>query len=433
MMGQGKRPIRVSREPGERRETLPGLYPEATGMYDGKGIWAGTPDRAYTFRVTGFVHLDSRFNMDLSGHNPTESDMFWRRARITLDGRLPYAFEYRLMWDNLIDPLMPYDFHIDWRPMSEFNIRLGGFKSSFSLERRARSYALTTIERGHPSSLAPNRDLGIFFYGQTKNGLFSYDVSLASGAIDLDVLTDYYGTPDFAGRVYFLPFRLFDELEALQNLGIGFSWTVGNEFGDASNSRLGVLRKAPRRSAFAGRFLLDWARGPDGTAVAHGFRDRQGVQLHWSHKQNQVFAEYHRSAQVVALAQADGTIDNHQYLAHQAWQVWGSHTYLKGDKNGFFGVYPKKPFNLKKKQYGGFTSTVRYHGIRFDPNTFPLYGNSEVSVLSNHGFLHSFQWHVNSMLELQFDQEINVSRMADPSTQSHPPELMLGTRVELRY
>jgi phosphate-selective porin OprO and OprP len=400
------------------------MYPENTGMYKNKGFWAGTVDRRYTFRITGFVHLDSRHAVEIGGEKRS-SDVFWRRARITLDGRLPGAFEYRFMWDNLIDPIVPYDWHLDWRPRAAFNLRVGGFKSSFSLERRARSYALLTIERAFTTTLAPNRDMGVWAYGQTTDGAFSYDVSLVAGAHDLDVLTWFNGTPDFAGRVLFLPFRLVDDSPALQNFGVGFSWTIGQEFGDRENARLGVFRAMPRRSAYAGRALLSYFSG-EAPVVAAGRRDRQAVQLHWSHGQHQVLAEYTRSAQQVERV---GAADPQRaYLAHQAWQVMVSRTFVDGDENGFFGVYPTKPFNVSKRQWGGFTLTGRYHGILFDPASFDGFADPDASVRAAHAFGPSAQWHVNSFLELHVDAELQLFR-GGPA----PAEGSILTRIELRY
>lgn len=155
-------PLLSPRKGPTARETLPGMYPENLGIYDGLGFWAGTTDRAFVLRLAGFTHIDSRYASG-SVDGGSEYGMFLRRTRFSMDGRFFGKFEYRVMFDTLIDPLSPYDFHLDWRPIHEFNIRVGGFKSPFGLERRSRAYALLFAERGWPTVLAPNRDLGVYF------------------------------------------------------------------------------------------------------------------------------------------------------------------------------------------------------------------------------------------------------------------------------
>jgi phosphate-selective porin OprO and OprP len=416
----------------ERRETIPGLYPENVGKLKGTGIWAGTPDRAFTLRTTGFVHLDSR--SALTAGPEADSDVFFRRVRLTLDGRLFGQFEYRFMWDQMIDPLIPYDFHLDWRPIHEFNVRVGGFKSSFGFERRARSYALLFIERGFPTALAPNREMGVFLYGQTRDGFFSYDVSVGTGAENLGVLYEFRGSPDLAGRIYFQPFRLRPDLENLKYLGIGFSGTFGREWGRPDDPRLQGVRATPRRSVYGGRLLFDYYDDAEGTTFAHGVRDRQSVHAHWRHGQFNTMFEYVRSANQVA--RNDGTTTSPArtgYLANHAWQVVLSMTLNPEDQNTFFGVVPSRPFNPRLGQWGGATVAVRYHELYLDPRTFPEFADPDLWARTLRAVGASFQWHVNLLVEVQLDLEVTVPRTAEATNASLPTETAIMTRVELRY
>lgn len=412
--------------PGPPRETLPGMYPENIGRFSDKGIYLASSDRRYVFRVSGFVHLDSRFTTDLEGEDATAS-LFWRRTRITLDGRFLGNFEYRLMWDNIVDPLNPFDFHIDWRPIHEFNVRVGGFKSPFGLERRWRSFALLFVNRSLPNALSPNRDIGLFVYGQTQTGFFSYEGALVTGAANLETFYRFTPHPDFAGRVYFLPFRLGEHHDALHNLGFGASWTIGNEFGDADDRRLGVVRGVTRR------MLFDYSRGDD-PVVAHGIRDRQSVQIHWSHKQGQVFAEFNRAAHRLARGfDADGQPLASAYLANYGWHLTGSFTFVKGDKNGFYGVKPSQPFKPREGQFGGVTGSLRYQEIYFDPGSFPVFADEESSVRAARAVGTSWQWHINSLLEVHADAEFTIPQGGGPNGSHMTPDFLFSTRLEARY
>lgn len=415
-------------EPTARRETLPGFYPEALGMFKGKGVWFGTPDRRYVMRMSGFIHFDSRFTSDFDG-DYKEDQVFFRRVRIALDGRFLGDFEYRLMWDTLIDPLSPYDWHIDWRPRHELNLRVGGFKDPFSLERRMRSFALLFSERTFTNALSPNRGMGGFVYGQTEDGFFSYEASVTSGAANGETRYYWRGSPDLAGRVYFLPFRrLAEDKAALHHLGFGASFTIGEDFGDAERTGVAGIRPPSRGTRLFGY------RGGEDPVVVNGIRDRQALQFHWQYDQWQAMAELTRSAHRVSLdSVARRDRENTTYLANYAWHILGSYTHNKNDENRFYGVSPAEPFSLQKRQWGGFTSSVRYTQIFMDPASFPLYADPDANIRSGHGFSYSFQWHVNSSLEFQVDGDLSLPIGGAPQGANLPPEVSLGTRVEFRY
>lgn len=417
----------IAKRAPPKRETLPGQYPEATGEFYGQGFWAGTPDRAFTIRSSGFVHIDSRIAFD--GEDDPTADFYWRRLRIALDGRVFGQVEYRLMWDILFDPVIPYDFHLDWRPTQEVSFRVGGFKSPFGFERRARAYALLFNDRGFPTTLAPNRDIGIFMYGQTSDGFFSYDIAMVTGAQDLGVAYEFRGRPDFAGRVYYQPFRRTSGFPTLHHLGVGLSWTVGREVGREGERRLGRVRAMPRGSIYGGRRLFDWLDDEEGASIANGLRDRQSVHAHWRHGPFNSLFEYTRSAQQVSKGVADdGSPRNRAYLAHQAWQLVLSMTLVRGDQNTFFGVTTTRPFDLEKGDWGGATVSVRYQEIYMDRNTFPTFADPERWAHTVRAVATSLQWHINLLLEAQFDVEYMV-----PIGGGLPPELALMTRLEARY
>lgn len=420
-------------KPPRARETLPGGYPEATGMFDGQGFWAGTPDRSYTLRMSGFMHFDSR----LAGHGAPDGPddtVFLRRTRIALDGRFLKEFEFRFMWDTLLSPFRPYDWHLDWRPRHELNFRVGGFKSPFGFERRGRAYALLFNDRAFPTSLAPNREIGLFVYGQTQDGFFSYDVNVGTGAENLGTNYGFRETPEFSGRVYFQPFRIIEGYPKLRNLGIGFSWTLGTETGTEDDHRLSLIRTIPRRNAYGFRTLFDHLRNEDGTTVAWGLRDRQSIHGHWHHGQFNTLFEYVRSAQRVARGLNGGDAPDHQaYLAHHAWQGVFSYTLNKDDRNTFFGVYPARPFDLSKGHWGGATVSVRYQELYIDRQSFPLFADPDRSVRGARAVATSLQWHINKLMELQFDVEYMVPRGGAPGGGHMAPELSAMTRMELRY
>lgn len=406
---------RPPRRKGGTYEVLPGAMQRPTGIPEGRGLWFGTPDRQFIFRLSGFAHLDSRMSV---APEPSIA-VLPRRVRFAPEGVLFGQLDYRLLIDVAIEA-MPIDAYLDWRAMPELNLRVGRFKSPFGFERRARAFALWFIERGFPTQLAPNRDIGAFVHGQTVDGFFSYDVAILSGSGDLESITGLRGTPEWAGRVYFQPFRLLDQ-PLFRHLGAGFSWTLGSEEGSEDAARLGRLTTTARNQFF--RYRAGEDEGP--VAFADGARRRWSVHGHWRHERVKALAEYVLSSQRVRAGESLRT------LAHQAWQLAASMT-LTDDENGFFGVNPRRPLDPSLDQWGAFSVAARYHGIRLDPGTFPLFADPSRSARGAHAGTLCFQWHMNGLLELVAETEAVVF-LSRPGELERPAELSFSLRLEARY
>ncbi|MBX3250415.1 MAG: hypothetical protein KF901_24785 [Myxococcales bacterium] len=401
-------------------EVLPGFYPRSTGIFEDRGLWIGTPDRRFVLRAGGFVHLDSR--VWAADGEPAQATLFWRRARFGAEATLFGEIDLRVLYDVVISPYVPYDLHIDWRRTPGFNLRFGKFKSVFGLERRNRAYSILFNERTFPTIISPNRDLGLFIYGQTVDGFFSYEASIAAGAADGEVLDQFRGPPEVAGRIYVMPFRLTDRYPALHHLGFGFSMTQGVEHGSVDAPHLGGVRTTGRRRVFG--YRDDGTL--DGTAYSDGYRHRYSAQVHWRHERYQAFFEYVWSAQRITLGETS------QQLARQAWQLYGSVS-LTDEENAFFGVKPKRPFAPAQGQWGGATLSARYGEYRSDRRAFPIFADPDASVRSAHATALSLQWHLNVLLELQFDVEYVWFRGGAPGGANAPGEIIGMIRTEARY
>lgn len=420
----GDPPRATPEPPGEPAsaglEVLPGAMARGTGRVEGRGFWLGTPDRRFILRYSGFVHLDIRSVSRFAPQGP-DTDVFAlaRRARFALEGTTFGNLDYRVMFDPAVD-VFPLDAYLDWRATPGFNLRLGKFKSPFGFERRARAFALLFNERGFPTSLAPNRDTGLFVHGQSKGGFVSYDVAALGGAADLENVNTLRGSPEAAGRLYLQPFRLTEASAPLRHFGLGLSATWGTERGRPGDVRLGSIQTTGRTRFFRYRDTED--------AVAHadGARRRWSAHGHWRHARWQTLWEYVYSSQEVRAAEA------HRRLAHDAWMVAVSYA-LTDDTQGFFGILPRRPFDPARGQYGALSLSLRYTDLRIDRRTFPAFADPARSARAARAGAASLLWTLNQNLRAQWDAEAVAFRGGVPGTGDRPSELTLTMRIQAFY
>jgi hypothetical protein len=194
------------------------------------------------------------------------------------------------------------------------------------------------------------------------------------------------------------------------------SWTVGMESGTEQTPRLGNLK------------VFRYRRDEFGTIIAHGLRDRQSIHGHWHYRRYRTMFEYVRSAQRVASSQA-GVLGRQAYLAHHAWQGVFSVNF-NGDENTFFGVNPSRPFDLRKRQWGSASASIRYQELYVDRAAFPHYGDPERWARMLRGLSASLQWHINVRFEAQLDVDYSIP---SGTAANLPQELMVMTRLEMSY
>src|SRR5690606_22248449 len=138
-------------------------------------------------------------------------------------------------------------------------LQVGKFKVPVGLERIQSASDIRFIERGFPTSLLPNRDLGVQLSGEGAGGALDWAVGYFNGVTDggssdggtpADAETDTRG--DWAGRVFVQPF-LATDLLALRGLGIGLGATWVDVGGVAATPKLPAIRTPGQQSFFAYR------------------------------------------------------------------------------------------------------------------------------------------------------------------------------------
>ncbi len=244
------------------------------------------------------------------------------------------------------------DAYFDVRYSSAFKLRFGKMKVPFGLERLQDEKATTFTERGLPTQLAPNRDLGIQALGELAGGAVAYQVGVFNGVADGgsgdgDVSDDKEG----AARVFVKPFANGPAL--VQELGFGGAVTYGEKHGHLASPDTPQL-KTPGQTTFfqlrTGTTIFDTAleSGRHWRATAHGY---------WYTGPFGVLAEYVRSREHVVL----GT--QRELADFEAWQVLGQWV-ITGDDATFKSVAPRHPFDPATGEWGAFDVAGRLGELR---------------------------------------------------------------------
>src|SRR5207342_1639039 len=114
-------------------------------------------------------------------------------------------------------------------------LRVGKLKGPIGLERLQSASAIEMMERGFPTELAPNRDIGAQLQGELASGRVNYAIGLFNGAPDGrdSPTTDADDNFEWEGRVFFEPWK--NDANALSGLGFGLAGSVGDKEGVGNN------------------------------------------------------------------------------------------------------------------------------------------------------------------------------------------------------
>lgn len=170
--------------PEERAEISPEptLEPAEPNFSIGsQGVQFKSADGDFDLSLRGGVQFDSRFFMD----DDLRDDTFlMRRVRPSFSATLSEHYSMRVQPDFAGSQTQLLDAHLDIRYWDEFQIRAGKFKQPLGLERLQSWPNLNFIERGFPSQILSNRDVGLQFYGDLFDRHLSYQVGVFNGTAD---------------------------------------------------------------------------------------------------------------------------------------------------------------------------------------------------------------------------------------------------------
>lgn len=336
------------------------------------GLFIESADGANVIRFTGNLAVDGRWFPD---HGAPESADTWlfRRARPYVEGTLDRIYDFRFMPDFGNGKAIIVDAFVTGRFQPWLALQVGKFKGPVGLERLQPDQFNRFVELGFPSSLVPNRDLGVQLGGDVMGGALGYAVGYFDGTPDgsstdanasPDVDND--GKKDLEARLFAQPFISSDN-PYLRGFGFGVGGTYVNSTGNAANTLLASY-KTPGQQTF-----FTYRTGTTAT-YADGKRERLAPQLYYYAGSFGLIGEYVESRQEVtrqvnAALKRSGTLDN------KAWQLSLSY-FLTGEAATYNSFKSSSIFEPGKTGWGAWEIAVRLHQLQIDEAAFAAAGAS---------------------------------------------------------
>jgi phosphate-selective porin OprO/OprP len=370
------------------------------------GFKLQSADSNYVLRVGGYAQADGRFYLDDKLNHGVDTFLM-RRVRPILEGTLYRDFDYRIMMDfgnGAAQTALLQDAYVEWHHWQWLKLRVGKFKPPTGLEWLESDTDLLFIERGLPTDLVPQRDVGVQLSGNLLDGVVTYAGGVFNGVVDGGIGDlDATDSKDLAARVFFQPFKKTD-IPFLQGFGFGSGGTLGRERASATTTNLPTYKSTGQLTIYS----YNKGVAPDGQEL------RYTPQAYYYLGPFGLLAEYNVSDQSVRSGTQTAN------LGMSAWQVAGG-LFLTGEQQRYRGspysplgaVSPRHPFKPGSGGWGAFEVVARYGDLRIDPNAFNAspatsgtrFANPITSVQEAREWGVGLNWYLNRNIKVSLDYE----------------------------
>lgn len=399
----------------------------ATVSVGEKGVSIKKGDTEFKFNL--LVQFDARTYLDDNGAAPSDTFTF-RRIRPTFQGTVGKLVGYRLTPEFATNSGAAgfIDAYIDLKFDPAYTVRAGKVKGPVSLERLQSGSAITFIERGFPSFLAPNRDLGVQVQGEVFDKALSYTVGYYNGTQDGQIganaaspVLDTDNRKEVAARIFAEPFKSGGGV--LEKLGIGIAGSSGSQIGapaPATTTPAGL--SAPSQRAF-----FAYNAG----VTNNGDHTRISPQAYYYIGPFGLLGEYIESKQTLARAGTDRDV------THEAWQLVTSYI-LTGEDGSYRGLNKvAQPFVIGEDGWGAFEVAARYGELDADDDVFiagpSQLANPDTAASKAKSWGVATNWYLNNTVKLALNYEDTSFKGGGGAGLDRPNDKTVFGRVQLNF
>ncbi len=396
-----------------------------------KGFSFASADGQNQIKLRGTLHFDGRF---FESDDPTGLKDTWQvtRLRPIIEGTVGGIYDFKFMPDFGQGKTIIQDAYVTARFKQQFQVTAGKFKAPFGLERLQSANDIRFVARAFPTSLAPNRDLGVQVGGNLFGERLNYAVSWTNGVND-GGSTDAFGDVDtnsgkeWTARLFAQPFAESDSF-VLRGLGFGIAGSTGTFDGTTAQPLVGSY-KTPAQSTF-----FAYRGGTTSPVLANGHRTRLGPQFYWYAGRFGLLGEYTTESQDVARTTTAGrTTASFDTSAWQLQAAW----FITGEEESFRGFKPNAVFSLDNHTWGAFELVARYHVLDPDDDAFlggaASYADPNVSARKASAYGLGLNWYLNENLKWVLDYEQTSFDGGAPGGRDREDEKVFLTRFALGF
>ncbi len=393
-----------------------------------KGFFIQSPDGANKLNVGGYVHFDGRYF--INGSSPGISQFLIRRARLDLKGKLFKYYEFKFMPDFAGGQVVIQDAYLNVNYVPYARFQAGKYKSPTGLERLQSANALVFIERGLPTNLVPNRDLGFMLWGQPFYGALEYELAIMNGTADgASNNSDIAFSDDktFAGRLFFSPLK-DSPWEWARGLSAGVAGTAGRRKGSISNPGLPQYKTDAQQNFFT--YVTSSPASATGTAFANGSQWRISPQATWYWGPFGFLGEWVQSNNDVSLN------GNTQSIRANSWQTQISWV-LTGEDNSYRPIVPAHnfdPWTFLDGNWGALQFAFRYAALDVENQVYTLgFADRNKAARKNEAWALALNWSLNPMVRLMLDYDQSTFTGGAKNGGDRPDEDVLMSRVQFVF
>ena len=388
-----------------------------------KGATIRSVDDAYALRIRAVLQTDLRLFVN-DEHRYTDQFLF-RRARLYVEGKASRVVTFRLMPDFGNGQTVLYDAWVDLRAIDALRLRIGKAKPPFGLERLQNDTSTTFAERAQPTSIAPNRDIGVELHGDLFEQTVSYSLGVFNGVGDNGLSDGDIDDPkELGARIEVGPFSHLSSPH-VSKLRLGFAITRGKETGNATSTYLSTYRTFGQNAFFT--WLTDTTGNtPANNALAAGMHNRGTFQLYWPTGPLALLAELTETEQHVARqSQTRG-------VHARAWNATASYV-LTGEDASFDGPTPTHPFDWSKRRFGAVELAARASELHLSDNAFPLLADPTKSARDATEWVVGVNWYPTAQLKMVANFARSTFESGGPGHTSHDPEQVFILRAQFAF
>jgi phosphate-selective porin OprO/OprP len=369
-----------------------------------KGFSLKSADGKNQLKLRGTLHLDGRW---ISGTDPggTFDTFTATRVRPIFEGTFADIFDFKFMPDFGQGRTVIQDAYVNARFTQAAQLEVGKFKAPIGLERLQSANDMRWVQRGFPTSLVTNRDIGLMLQGDLGGGRLSYQAAYLNGSndgsssetfADVDINDD----KEYVLRLFVQPFAESENF-AIRGLGFGIAGSWNDQVGNILQPLLPSFRTPGQSTFFRYRSF-----GTTAGTIADGERTRLAPQFYYYVGALGVLGEYTEDSQdvsrVVATGVREATVDTN------AWQLAVSY-FLTGEEASFKGFQPKTRFSPSEGTWGAFEIKARVQQLNIDDNAFSggadSFADPLVSASQADSYGIGLNWYLNENVKWLLDFE----------------------------